>query len=362
MVYCWSMYKNQVDNQILKALESGYIKHSSGLSLIEHIQPSSVDIPLGDVGHAVRRRFSAFIHPIERIVESIGFEKYDLDDNDVILFKGQNYLFPVLDVDLPDHLQLQFSPKSSIGRIDLSVRMIADQAGVYDRTPKGYKGTIWMEVTPRSFNVKVRKGVPLTQMKIVEEENYDLDIADIPEIMIDQEVKPTFFDKQTMILGLNVPKGELVGYVAKETHEPINMSKFGEYDPMHFFTPVMAQERTYPKVELSKDRFYILRTKSKVAVPPEYSAEMLSISHHVGELRAHYAGYFDPGFGNSNGGNTGVLEVRPFDTITCYDNQPIALLRYSLNAGKCDEVYGDKGNNYAKQEDIKLAKYFKEKK
>jgi len=36
-------------------------------------------------------------------------------------------------------------------------------------------------------------------------------------------------------------------------------------------------------------------------------------SHHVGELRAHYAGFFDPGFGfGTNGdikGSIGVLEV-----------------------------------------------------
>jgi hypothetical protein len=38
-------------------------------------------------------------------------------------------------------------------------------------------------------------------------------------------------------------------------------------------------------------------------------------SHHVGELRAHYAGFFDPGFGYGVGGElsgaVGVLEVRP---------------------------------------------------
>lgn len=353
------MYKNQVDHQIREALKKGYIMHDSDISLEEHIQPSSLDIPLGDTGYAIRRKFSAFIHTIERVVKSIGFEKYNLEKDEVILFKGQHYLFPVLNVDLPDNLQLQFSPKSSIGRIDLSVRMIADNAGVYDRTAKGYKGKIWMEVTPRSFNVKVKKGIPLTQMKIVEESNYELEISKVPEIMIDLETLPSFLDDQTLILGLNVPTGELVGYEANDTNEPINMSLIGEHDPLHFFKPLVAQDRSYAKIELVKDRFYILRTKGKVAIPPEYSAEMLSISHHIGELRAHYAGYFDPGFGHTNGGNTGVLEVRPFDTITCYDNQPIALLRYYLNAGKCDETYGDKGNNYAKQEDIKLAKYFK---
>ena len=42
-------------------------------------------------------------------------------------------------------------------------------------------------------------------------------------------------------------------------------------------------------------RFYILTTKERIRVPAHMSAEMMPFSHHVGELRAHYAGFFDPG-------------------------------------------------------------------
>jgi dCTP deaminase len=52
---------------------------------------------------------------------------------------------------------------------------------------------------------------------------------------------------------------------------------------------------------------------------------MVPFSHHVGELRAHYAGFFDPGFGYGREGElkgaVGVLEVRPHETITIYDGQ-----------------------------------------
>ena len=57
---------------------------------------------------------------------------------------------------------------------------------------------------------------------------------------------------------------------------------------------------------------------------------MIPFSQHVGELRAHYAGFFDPGFGfgvdGSTKGTIGVLEVRPHETITVYDGQPICLM------------------------------------
>ena len=35
--------------------------------------------------------------------------------------------------------------------------------------------------------------------------------------------------------------------------------------------------------------------QERVCVPVHLSAEMVPFSHHVGELRAHYAGFFDPG-------------------------------------------------------------------
>ena len=45
------------------------------------------------------------------------------------------------------------------------------------------------------------------------------------------------------------------------------------------------------------------------------SAEMVPFSHHVGELRAHYAGFFDPGFGFGRAGEikgtVSILNPRP---------------------------------------------------
>jgi dCTP deaminase len=62
-----------------------------------------------------------------------------------------------------------------------------------------------------------------------------------------------------------------------------------------------------------------------VSIPLTVSGEMVPFSHHVGELRAHYAGFFDPGFGYGRAGElkgaVGVLEVRPHETITIYDGQ-----------------------------------------
>ena len=59
-----------------------------------------------------------------------------------------------------------------------------------------------------------------------------------------------------------------------------------------------------------------LVSRERVRVPPDYAAEMAAYDPTSGELRTHYAGFFDPGFGDVEGdtpGTPAVLEVRAHD-------------------------------------------------
>jgi len=59
---------------------------------------------------------------------------------------------------------------------------------------------------------------------------------------------------------------------------------------------------------------------------------MSPIAPEIGEFRAHYAGFFDPGFGMEIAGGKGaraVLEVRGRDVpFLLRDGQPVAKLVY----------------------------------
>ena len=152
----------------------------------------------------------------------------------------------------------------------------------------------------------------------------------------------------------------LAGYEAVATNEIVDMSNIGGHDPAKFFRPVYAEAGG--KLTLEKDRFYILSTKERVSIPLSLSGEMVPFSHHVGELRAHYAGFFDPGFGYGASGElrgaVGVLEVRPHETIKIYDGQPICLMEFFRNSEIPAAPYGSVGNNHQGQQGPKLAKYF----
>ena len=79
----------------------------------------------------------------------------------------------------------------------------------------------------------------------------------------------------------------------------------------------------------------------------------------IGDFRAHYAGFFDPGFGGNTGSHA-VLEVRTNEvSFTLEDGQTIATLLYeSLNKIPKFTYGSDINSNYQNQE-LALSKHFK---
>jgi dCTP deaminase len=83
----------------------------------------------------------------------------------------------------------------------------------------------------------------------------------------------------------------------------------------------------------------------------------------AGELRTHYAGFFDPGFGydpaRRRPGSRAALEVRARDVPFMVEHgQPICKLAFEQMIERPDQLYGeDVGSNYQGQETM-LSKHF----
>ena len=91
---------------------------------------------------------------------------------------------------------------------------------------------------------------------------------------------------------------------------------------------------------------------------------MVPIDPSVGELRIHYAGFFDPGFGYGDGtleGTCAVLEVRAHDTPFAIEHgQVLGRLEYSRMAGTPERQYGPSiGSSYQAQ-GLSLSRQFRE--
>ena len=106
-----------------------------------------------------------------------------------------------------------------------------------------------------------------------------------------------------------------MGYRAKKNSSLLDLSREGHYDPGDYWEPVYA-DQTH-RLILEPEEFYLLTSAESVSIPPEYAAEMTAYDPSSGELRTHYAGFFDPGFGFSGQGRMSgvqsVLEVRAHD-------------------------------------------------
>src|SRR5262249_22653718 len=140
------------------AIEQGYIR-SEGPVPDACIQPASVDLRLGKTAYRLRSTFVP--HPtrsVESLIDALAEHSINLDlANGAILENNHFYLLPLQEsLDLPAWLRGRASPKSSIGRLDVFVRIVAERTTRFDDIPIGYKGPLYALVGPRSFAIVVR--------------------------------------------------------------------------------------------------------------------------------------------------------------------------------------------------------------
>src|SRR5690606_26928219 len=109
-------------------------------------------------------------------------------------------------------------------------------------------------------------------------------------------------------------------------------------------------------------QFYILASKEAVRVPATQAAEMVPFNPLVGEFRVHYAGFFDPGFGDAAAGGEGaraVLEVRSHKVpFILEDGQIIGRLVYEALSQPPRLLYGRDLASHYQAQGLKLSKHF----
>lgn len=347
---------------------AGHVSSSVGIA-DGQIQPASIDLCL-DVE---AWRMPGSILPIrdERVrdlVERLGLERLDLS-RPTSLARNQVYLVRLREqFALPPGLAAYANGKSSTGRVDLATRVLADGSPRYDRIPPGYHGELWLELIPRSFNVVAEAGVSLNQA-IFFRTRQVLDHAALAArheqqpLLRDADGTPapdsSLFDGR-LVMSADLAR-DVVGFVAVRTHRPLVLTELGRHDPAEFFAPVARPPSGM--LFLEQDRFYILATRERVVVPADLACEMVPFDPTAGEFRAHYAGFFDPGWGILDGHASGapaVLEVRPHqDDLILRDGQPICAMAYERLDRVCEQLYGVRGNTYARQDGPRLSKHFR---
>lgn len=338
------------------------------------IQPASLDLRLGAKAWRVQASFlPGADHKVADKLHDLAMHEIDLT-NGAVLEKGCVYIAELMEsAHLPQGLTAIANPKSSTGRLDVFTRMIADYADEFEMAPSGYSGALYAEISPRTFSVLVRQGSRLSQLRLRSGRAHisDDDMMALQdksrlthgEGIINHKIKdgiPLSVDLSGKAHSL-MPG--LVGWRARKHAGLIDVDQVGVYPVSGFWEKVTFADLNAGGLVLNPDEFYILASREYVTVPAEYAAEMTAYDTRIGEFRAHYAGFFDPGFGMPElgaGETRAVLEVRSHDVpFLIEEGQTVCRLVYEPLSLVPDALYGARGSgSHYQAQGLQLAKHF----
>ena len=324
------------------------------------IQPSSIDLSLSEECYEIKYSFLSYNSKVRDKLKDLAIKKINLN-KEFIFKKNKTYIVRLNEsLNLQNNLFGHCNPKSSTGRLDIFCRSLVDYGAEYEKIPNNYKGEIFLEITSRSFDVAFRKNNCLNQLRLVNKKhNYltDKQLIDLnrKQKISNQTEKDIKIDNG-LKLSVDLGKSNIIAYVAKKHTPVLNFSKIKSHKTNDFWKTINKNDK---KLLIEKNKFYILKSKEKVVIPSNLAGEMIPYDTGIGDFRAHYAGFFDPGFGLSNG-SYAVLEVKTNEVpFLLEDGQTIARIKYEKLNKNSNIVYGkDIKSNYQNQ-GLKLSKHFK---
>jgi dCTP deaminase len=357
-----------------RAVRAGYIDAGRFTVPEENVQPASIDLRLGERAYRIRCSFLPGTDTVEQKLKDYALDEVDLRGDGAMLETGRPYLIELKErLDLPEGLRGKANPKSSTGRIDVFTRVITDHSDRFDEIASGYRGGLFLEVVPLSFAVRVREDMTLNQLRL----SVGRPVLTDAEIREAHRREPLLYRggepvpanelvlSDGLFLGLDLRGDESgrVGYCARDNAPLLDLVRAvgAPVDPRPFWDPVQREEGD--RVILSPKKFYLLMSNEAVSIPPTMAAEMTAYDPTSGELRTHYAGFFDPGFGyDAVGrfhGSRAALEVRAHDVPFMIEHgQAVCKLTFERMLEVPQILYGPLiGSSYQQQVET-LSRHF----
>jgi len=315
------------------------------------IQPASIDLRLGRVAYQVGASFLPGRSPIKNKIKDLLIREINLE-NSAVLEQGSVFIVELLEtLRLPSDVAGIANPKSTTGRLDIFTRLITEPGIEFERVPRGYSGSLYLEIVPRTFPLKVRTGMKLNQLRFIRGKPPSTDgrlakLAEKEQLAFDHEespIDPKIERGLSVSVDLQGNGAEVIAYRAKRTRHAVDLDKIDHYEIADFC---------------------ILASSERIRVPPTHAAEMVPFDPSLGEFRIHYAGFFDPGFGyGADGeipGTKAVLEVRAHEIpILLEHGQLVGKLIYHKMSQSPDKVYGLSIGSSYQQQGLALSKQFK---
>lgn len=320
--------------QLLSLRDGGFLRPAN--LRIDPADQSSFDLTLGDEGWhlplgSVKPKRAGYLNSLkdrglaERLPTSDGVWRLD---------RGKTYLFRIGESLVQEHIRElgqagfygQATARSSVGRVDVLARLIMDGSPGYEHfTPDCLNrstGEMFLEITPISFNVAVKPGIALSQLRLFYGDPNDAAIqgralcrtairgdSDTTDGTLSVDLTPTRVGDRKDVIALSpLPKDEQKKVV--RLWKPVGDEE--PQDPRDYWEQVPAKEGK--GLQIQPDRFYILRSREKITMPSGVAVYCRASDETLGEMRIHYAGFVHPLFGKGRkDGKIGtplIFEVR----------------------------------------------------
>jgi dCTP deaminase len=259
--------------------------------------------------------------------------------------------------------------------LDIFTRVITDHGHQFDDVKGGYKGPLFLEVVSRTFTIKVKSGLSLNQLRLVQgdpsvPEREIIEINKKHPLLYSSEGELDLEADQALhgdgiLLSVDLlgsDRERIVGYKARPYAPLLDLSRTNIHRPEDYWEEIRPPEEG--KLILEPETFYLLISWERVSIPPDYAAEMVAYEPTSGELRTHYAGFFDPGFGvypdkGRLQGTRAVMEVRARDVAFMIEHkQKVCRLRFEQMSCRPEILYGPKIGSFYQGQNLILSKHF----
>ncbi|MFT4261484.1 MAG: 2'-deoxycytidine 5'-triphosphate deaminase domain-containing protein [Candidatus Woesearchaeota archaeon] len=312
----------------------------------KRIQTNSYEPTIGTCCYWLDDEIATFLRsnttqPIEEALKEIPRhkkKKFDISQG-FILNVGHSYLFPLNErIKLEDDEYVKISPKSSIGRTFLDVRAFAEKNPCSDIVHPRYSGKeyvkLWLLVHPQKFNVVVKPGLSMNQLRIFKGVGARLSRKELVE---EFEKRPFLKNREGKPYDAFITEDGVVVHVCLTSRN---------------------QRKKLKNLKVERGDCILLFTDEIFDLPAHINAEMraYSLTNIRGPL--HFAGFFDNGFRGD-----GVIELMSEEkgSFLLSNKSPIAEFDFYRTRVIPDKIYGDEksGSNYAGQHGPRMPKYFK---
>jgi dCTP deaminase len=238
----------------------------------------------------------------------------------------------------------QATAKSSVGRVDVLARLIVDGMDTYECfSPRCFDngcGDMYLEITPITFSVLVRSETSLSQLRFFYGTPANVEVQG-PELYRSVYRGIEKIDGSLTVDISNadingVPAAAFYAEPTKDGFPPIPLwtatgEKRGSAAPCDYWKLKPADEND--RVQVQSEKFYILRSKERISVPPGIAIYCRASDETIGEMRIHYAGFVHPHFGrcrtDGRQGTPLIFEVRGHQVnVSLADGERMANLTF----------------------------------